>query len=262
MPGTVPTDAGSGRRMASGDQELTAIILTLNEADHITDCVASLGWADRVFVLDSHSDDSTVELARAAGADVAHSRFENYAQQRNAALNAVETDWVLFVDADERGTSELGQEIRQVMAERTEEGWYVPRHNYIFGRLTLGAGWYPDYQLRLFRHGCVRYERPVHEVAIVDGEVGYLQNVLRHYNYRDESHFHQKQRRYTEYDARILQEQGIRPKFYTPFTQPLRHFWWRFVSLKGYRDGLHGLRLSLYMAYYEWLKYRKLASLT
>ncbi|MFW5940249.1 MAG: glycosyltransferase family 2 protein [Chloroflexota bacterium] len=262
MPETAPADAGSGRRITAEPQKLTAIILTLNEADHIGECVASLSWADRVLVFDSYSDDDTIERARAAGADVSQSRFQNYAQQRNAALDAVETDWVLFVDADERGTSELGREIRQVMAERPEAGWYVPRHNYIFGRLTLGAGWYPDYQLRLFRHGCVRYERPVHEVAVVDGQVGYLQSVLRHYNYRDEAHFHQKQRQYTEYDARILREQGIQPKFYTPLTQPLRHFWWRFVSLKGYRDGLHGLRLSLYMAYYEWLKYRKLASLS
>jgi hypothetical protein len=137
-------------------------------------------------------------------------------------------------------------------------GWYVPRLNYIFGKLTRGAGWFPDYQLRLFRHGFVRYERPVHELAIVEGEVDYLETPLVHYNYRDLDHFHAKQRDYSNYDARILLEKGVVPKPYTLFTQPLRHFWWRFVALKGYRDGLHGLRLSLYMAFYEWVKYRKL----
>lgn len=241
---------------------LVAIILTLDEARHIEACIASLRWADHILVFDAYSQDDTVALARAAGAELRQSPFDNYAQQRNAALAAVDGgDWVFFVDADERGTPELGEEVREVIAGRPEAGWYVPRHNYIFGRLTKGAGWYPDYQLRLFRHGRVHYERPVHEVAVVDGEVGYLENALLHDNYRDVAHFHAKQRRYTGYDAGILKEQGVRPRPYTPFTQPLRHFWWRFVTLKGYRDGLHGLRLSLYMAYYEYVKYRKLARL-
>ncbi|MCA9989409.1 MAG: glycosyltransferase family 2 protein [Anaerolineales bacterium] len=241
--------------------ELTAIILTRDEAAHISDCVASLAWTDRVLVFDSFSQDDTVALARAAGAEVQQSPFENYAQQRNAALDALTTDWVFFVDADERGTPALGAEIRQVMATRPEAGWYVPRHNYIFGRLTRGAGWYPDHQLRLFRHGRVRYERPVHEIALVDGPVGYLQQPLIHHNYRDPAHFRAKQARYSSYDAQILHQQGVHPRPYTYLTMPLRQFWWRFVSLKGYRDGLHGLRLSGYLAYYEWVKYRKLAQL-
>ena len=243
-------------------EELTAVILTLNEAEHIVPCLQSLSWADRRLVFDSHSQDDTVNLAREMGAEIGLSRFENYAQQRNAALDSLQTDWVFFVDADERGTPELGAEIRRVMAERPEAGWYVPRHNYIFGKLTLGAGWYPDHQLRLFRHGRVRYERPVHEIAQVEGEIGYLTQPLIHHNYRDPAHFHAKQRPYTQYEASILRQQGTRPKIYTPYSQPLRHFYWRFVALKGFRDGLHGLRLSLYMAYYEWKKYQWLRQQT
>ncbi len=239
--------------------QLTAAILTLNEAAHITACIESLRWADRVFVFDSFSQDETVALAQTAGAEVGQEKFQNYAQQRNAALDALHTDWVFFVDADERGTPELGAEIRRVIAERPEMGWYVPRHNYIFGKLTLGAGWYPDYQLRLFRHGKVRYERPVHEVATVEGEIGYLENPLVHHNYRDKAQFHFKQRAYTSYDAKILMGQGVRARPQNFILQPWRQFWWRYVTLKGYRDGLHGLRLSLYMGYYEWIKYRKLA---
>lgn len=238
--------------------ELTAVILTLNEAAHIAECIKSLSWADRVLVFDSYSQDDTAVLAQTAGAELIQSTFENYAQQRNAALDALRTDWVFFVDADERGTPELGAEIRQMIAQRPERGWYVPRHNYIFGQLTRGAGWFPDHQLRLFKHGCVRYERPVHEIAEVDGDIGYLQQPLIHYNYRDVEHFRAKQRAYTSYDARILYDQGIRPKPRNYILQPLRHFYWRFVTLEGYKDGLHGLRLSLYMAYYEWVKYRKL----
>ena len=240
---------------------LTAIILTLNEAAHIQACIQSLAWADEVVVFDSYSQDDTVDMARKAGATVFQSKFENYAQQRNAALAAVDTDWVFFVDADERGTPELEKEIRHVIAERPEMGWYVPRHNYIFGKLTQGAGWYPDHQARLFKHGNVRYERPVHELAVVDGAVGYLENAVTHYNYRDIDHFHRTQRAYTDYDAGILKQDGIRPKPRNFVLQPLRQFYWRFVTLDGYKDGLHGLRLSLYMTYYEWVKYRKLAQL-
>ena len=240
---------------------LTAIILTKNEARHVAECVASLRWADRVLVFDSLSDDGTPELARAAGADVAQRPFDNYAAQRNAALDAVGTGWVFFVDADERATPALADEVRRVIAERPENGWFVPRHNVIFGRLTLGAGWYPDYQFRLLRHGRARYVRPVHELGEVDGAVGYLSNPLIHYNYRDAAHFHAKQRAYVEHDAGILRDAGARPKPRNYVLQPLRQFYWRFITLKGYGDGLHGLRLSLYMAYYEWRKYRRLGEL-
>ncbi len=240
---------------------ITAIILTKNEARHVAECIVSLRWADRVLVFDSHSDDDTPALARAAGADVAQRPFDNYAAQRNAALDAVTTDWVFFVDADERATPALAEEIRRVIAERPENGWYVPRHNYIFGRLTLGAGWYPDYQFRLLRHGRARYVRPVHELGEVDGATGYLANPLIHYNYRDVAHFHAKQRAYVEHDATILRDGGVRPKPRNYVLQPLRQFIWRFITLRGYRDGLHGLRLSLYMGYYEWRKYRRLGEL-
>jgi glycosyltransferase involved in cell wall biosynthesis len=241
--------------------KVTAVILTRNEAAHVTGCIDSLGWADRVVVFDSYSDDGTVALARQAGAEVLQRPFDNYAAQRNAALDAVGAEWVFFVDADERATPALAAEIRRVIAERPENGWYAPRHNVIFGRVTLGAGWYPDYQFRLMRRGRARYVRPVHELGEVDGAVGYLENPLIHYNYRDPAHFHAKQRFYVEHDAVILKEQGIRPKPRNFVLQPLRQFWWRFVTLDGYRDGLHGLRLSLYMAYYEWRKYRQLVEL-
>lgn len=242
---------------------LTAIILTYNEEKHIRECIDSLAWADRVVVFDSVSEDETVALAEAAGATTHQHPFQNYAQQRNAALDAIKdepADWVLFIDADERGTAELGAEIRQVMESGTDAGYYIPRHNFIFGNLTLGAGWWPDYQQRLFRYGRVRYERPVHEVAVLegDGTSGYLESPLIHYNYETVEQFHAKQKKYTTYEARVLREGGIRPKFYTPFTQPVRHFIWRFITLNGYKLGWHGFRLSCIMAYYEWRKYRAL----
>lgn len=246
---------------------LTAIVLTYNEADHISACLESLAFADARLVLDSVSTDDTQSLARAAGADVLARPFVNYADQRNAALEAVQghTDWVLFVDADERVTPALADEVRRTIEAAPDAlaGCRIPRHNYIFGKLTRATGWYPDYQTRLLRVGRAHYdpEKIVHEVVVLDGELGTLTAPFVHYNYRDVAHFGEKQRRYSQYDATILYQQGVKPKPYTPFTMTVRHFIWRFVTLKGYRDGLHGLHLSLLMARYEFRKYWLLAGL-
>jgi glycosyltransferase involved in cell wall biosynthesis len=238
---------------------LVAIVLTYNEAAHISDCVARLAFADRVIVFDSVSSDETVTLAREAGAEVIQREFDHYAGQRNAALDAVlgQADWVLFVDADERVTPDLAAEVRSAIEQPEIVGWQIPRHNYIFGRLTCGAGWYPDYQLRLLRLGAARYDpaRQVHELVLLDGPGGHLDNPLVHYNYSSVAQFHHKQRSYSTYDARMLYEGGIRPKPQNYLLQPWREFWRRFVTLAGYTDGLHGLRLSLLMAYYELRKY-------
>jgi (heptosyl)LPS beta-1,4-glucosyltransferase len=241
--------------------QLAAVILTLNEEQHICDCIDSVQWADEVVVFDSFSTDRTVELAKQMSARVVQHRFENYGTQRDAALRAVDAEWVLFVDADERVTSDLATEIRAKLVQ-TERGWWIPRHNYLFGRLTLGAGWYPDYQLRLLHRASARYDpgRPVHEEVLLDGAAGHLENPLTHYNYRDVAQFIAKQQKYTYFEAGIRFDKGMKPKPWTYVTAPIRQFWWRFVTLGGYRDGLHGLRLSTLMAYFElqtWLCVRK-----
>lgn len=235
--------------------KLVAAILTKNEARHIAACIESVRWADAVLVSDSFSSDATIELARAAGAIVTQRAFEGWAIQRNAALEeaaALGADWIFFVDADERATPELGQEIRRVMADRPEVGWAVPRYNIIVGHQVRHGGFYPDYQMRLLRIGKARYDpgRPVHEVVMLDGPEGKLANHLIHYNYESWGQFHDKQRRYATYEARILAAQGIRPRPHNFVLQPLREFRRRYITLRGYRDGLHGLKLSLLLAYY------------
>jgi (heptosyl)LPS beta-1,4-glucosyltransferase len=238
---------------------LIAIVLTYNESEHITDCLEALRFADARLVFDSGSTDNTQALAKQAGAEVMVRPFDNYTGQRNAALEAVKdrAEWVLFVDADERVSPALAAEIQQAMTHPEIAGWQIPRHNYLFGVLTRGAGWYPDYQTRLLRVGSAHYDRSrqVHEVVLLDGPLGTLKEPFIHYNYKDLSQFRAKQNKYVQYDAQMLYEQGVKPKFYTYFTQPLRHFWWRFVALKGYRDGWHGFRLSALMAWYEMRKY-------
>ncbi len=245
---------------------MAAVVLTLNEARHIQACLATLTWADARVVVDSLSTDATRDLARAAGAMVVENRFVNYAQQRNdalawAAAQKPPADWVFFVDADERCTTGLAAELRTVAEDSTRDVWAVPRHNFIFGKLTLGAGWFPDFQARLFRVGKADFEpaRAVHEVARHNGEMGRLRATLDHYNYDSVAQFHEKQRRYSEYDAGILFKQGVRPKPRNFVLQPLREFRRRFFSLGGYRDGAHGLRLSALMAWYSFDMYRRLA---
>ncbi len=243
---------------------LAAIVLTLNEEKHLPDCLASLRWADQVVVFDSFSQDATVTLAREAGARVIQHRFENYAAQRNAALEAVpEADWVLFVDADERVSTDLAREIEAWIKTNECAAAWIPRHNYIFGRLTLHAGWYPDYQLRLFRGGLARYDptRPVHELVQVDGAAAYLNNPLSHLNYSTVKEFVARQHVYTDLEARRLNKQGQRRKPWHYLLQPARHFWWRYIILGGWRDGFHGLRLCALMAYFQFVMLRRAQTL-
>lgn len=241
---------------------LTAVVLTHNEADHIAACLKTLGFADRLLVFDSYSEDETVTTAREAGADVLQHRFNNFAAQRNAALKSLrgKSEWALFIDADERVPSELDAEISAATAQSGYAGWRMPRHNYICGKLTLYAGWYPDYQTRLLRVDRARYDpdRPVHEIALLDGRLGTLNTALVHHNYRNWAHFRQKQRAYAEFYAAQLQRAGLRPQWRQRWLPPLREFRRRYFTLRGYRMGWHGLRLSLLMARFEARSYRLL----
>ena len=242
---------------------LTAIILTFNEERALPECLASLDWADETLVFDSGSSDRTCEIAREYGSRVLQRRFDNYAAQRNAALAETQAEWVLFVDADERVTPELACEVREVTKKKQKVGWWLARHNYIFGKLTLNAGWYPDYQLRLFRPECGRYdpERHVHELLQLDGRTGRLRQPLIHHNYATVAEFIVRQRRYARYNADVLHGQGARARMHNFVLQPLRQFLWRFVVLAGWRMGWHGLLLSTLMAYSQLVLYRELAIL-
>ncbi len=248
--------------------KLAAIVLTKNEEQHIGACLDSLVWAEQRVVFDSFSTDRTCEIAREHGAEVIQHPFSDYASQRNAALQALDADWIFFVDADERATPELAEEIKQIVAEALPlpqtggegkgadiVGWYVPRHNYLFGKLTRGAGYWPDYQMRLLKRGQARYDRPASEVVELAGQAGYLHNALLHYNYETVAQFKYKQNFRIDFEAQNLYRRGEKCKFYSPYYMTVRHFWWRYVTLQGYRDGLHGVRLCLLLAYYFGYRY-------
>jgi glycosyltransferase involved in cell wall biosynthesis len=247
-------------------KELAAVVLTGNEERHVADCLESLSWAGERVVFDSYSTDRTVEIARQSGAQVLQHRFENFAAQRNAALDAVEAKWIFFVDADERATPALAEEVQRVIGyegAQARAGWWVPRHNYMIGHRMRGGGWYPDHQLRLLRRGQARYDpgHPVHEVVLLDGEAGYLQNPFIHYNYDTVAQFQHKMGRYTYFEAQILREQGVRVRPWTYLSMPLREFWRRFVTLQGYRDHAYGLLFCGLMAWYTFVTYQRLRHL-
>jgi (heptosyl)LPS beta-1,4-glucosyltransferase len=251
--------------------KLAAIVLTKNEEQHIGACLDSLAWTDQRVVFDSFSTDRTCEIARARGVEVMQHPFSDYASQRNAAIQAVDADWIFFVDADERATPELAEEITRIVTDSlpllqtggrlgeggTVVGWHVPRHNYLFGKLTRGAGYWPDYQMRLLKRGSARYDRPASEIVDLKGQAGYLQNALLHYNYETVAQFKYKQTFRIDFEAENLHRRGAKCKFYSPYYMAVRHFWWRYVTLQGHRDGLHGLRLCLLLAYYFGYRYYK-----
>lgn len=230
---------------------LAAVILTKNVANHIVQCIETLRFADRIVVSDSFSTDGTVALAIKAGAQVIQRPFDNFAAYRNAALDAVDAEWIFFVDADERIPPPLAAEVLEVI-RREEAGWWVPRHNFIAGCRVRHGGFYPDYQLRLLRRDAARYDpaRPVHEVVILQGASGYLKEPMLHYNYDDWGQFYEKQRRYAVLESAILRERGVKPWPHKFVRQPLREFWRRYVKLQGWRDGWIGLRLAALLGFY------------
>mgnify|MGYP001176861687 CR=1 FL=1 len=235
---------------------LAVVILTLNEARFLPECLASVaGLGERVLVVDSGSSDGTVEIARQLGAEVVYRAFTGFAEQRNAALALVTQPWVLFLDADERLTRPLQQEIRRAIATAADDvaGFAIPRRNRVLGRELRGGGWWPDYQVRLLRVGRARYTpgREVHETVDVDGDVVRLREPLLHLNYDSWAEFRDKQRRYARMGAAIIQRDGPLPRRRAYVGRPAREAWRRFVGLSGYRDGVLGFKLALSLAWYE-----------
>lgn len=243
---------------------ITAAIIARDEAPMIEECLASVAWADeRLVLLDTATRDRTRELAESLGARVEAQPFENFARQRDRALSLARSEWVLFVDADERVPPALRDEVLRAIAVGHVAGYWIPRHNVIMGRIVRGGGWYPDHQLRLLKRGRATFDprRVVHEVALLDGPAGTLRAPLIHLNYRTFREFVRKQERYCRLDAeRWLASYG-RPRRRAVLGQPLREFHRRFVRMGGFREGPLGLALCLLLAYYAgravWLARRE-----
>jgi glycosyltransferase involved in cell wall biosynthesis len=241
---------------------LTAVVLTKNEEPYIADCLRSLMWCDKVIVLDSHSTDRTIEIARQFNPQIVLHPFRNFADQRNIAISMVESEWVLFVDADERVSNKLSAEIRVAINNQEYNGYWIPTHNYQMGKLILHAGLYPDYHLRLFQAQKGQYDptQKVHERVILEGNAGFLTNPLIHISCETWSDFTDHQKYYAQLKAQVHFERGIKPSYHF-VVGPILEFLRRYVRLKGYRDGKHGLYLSCVFAYYYFVMFIHLHNL-
>jgi N-acetylglucosaminyl-diphospho-decaprenol L-rhamnosyltransferase len=242
-------------------RKLTLIVLTFNEERHLATCLSTaFQLTDQVLVLDSGSTDRTLEIAQGYGAAIRHRDFDGYASQRNAAISMVDSEWLLFLDADEYLPDPLIQEIRAVVKEAPAgvNGFRIARENRFGDRTLRGGGWWPDAQLRLFRREHGRYDPrvQVHERLEIDGNQAYLESPMVHVNFESFGEFREIQRRYTDMQAAQHLANGETGRRRTIIGRPVREFWRRFVTLKGYRDGFLGFLLALSMGWYEFQTWR------
>jgi glycosyltransferase involved in cell wall biosynthesis len=240
--------------------KLTVTVITRNEAANIAAALESVSWADETVVVDSHSTDDTVSIARRLATRVEVREWPGYSAQKNFAADLASHDWILSIDADERVTPALASEIRQVLGTApTFNGYRIPRVAWYLGRWIRSTDWYPDYQLRLYnRRGARWNERRVHESVAVDGPVGQLQREIEHYPYRDISHHLRTIDRYTTLAAQDQLAAGRRASAWRTFFYPRFAFLRNYILRGGFRDGSVGLVVSLLNSYYVFLKLAKL----
>ena len=239
---------------------LSVTIITRNEASHIAAALESVAWADETIVVDAESTDDTVEIARRLAARVLVRPWTGYGDQKNFAAGLAKHNWILSIDADERVTPELAEEIqRTVSSSPAARGFTLSRVTFHLGRWIRSTDWYPDYQLRLYDRRHAQWnDRRVHESVLVDGEVGRLRGELQHFAYRDLSHHLATIDRYTTLAARQMQDQGRRVTVLDLLVHPPFAFLRNYVLRFGVRDGLPGLIVSLLNSYYVMLKFAKL----
>ncbi len=239
---------------------VSVTIITLNEAANIEACLASVAWADERLVVDSGSTDDTVARARAAGARVIERDWPGYATQKNFAAEQAAYDWILSVDADERVTDDLAEEVRHVLDRRgATVGYRLPRVTWHLGRWIRTTDWYPDYQLRLYHRRHARWTtRRVHESVAADGPVDQLNEDLQHFAYRDLSHHLATMDRYTTLAAEDMRTSGRRATVTDLVLHPPAAFLRNYILKRGIADGIPGLIISAMNAHYVFLKFAKL----
>ncbi|MFA5832877.1 MAG: glycosyltransferase family 2 protein [Bacteroidota bacterium] len=229
---------------------ISIIIITKNEESNIARCLKSVQWADEIIVVDAESSDATVSIAQTMNARVIVKHWEGYSKQKEFAMHQAKNDWIFSIDADEEVTEELKLEILQtIQLKETLNGYEIPRKSFFLGKWIRYGGWYPGYQLRLFKKSkTTMNHRPVHEGFLVEGIQGILQADLNHYTYQSLHQYIEKMNTYSSLDVlnKLSNERKI--GWYNFVFNPISVFLRMFISLKGYKDGFHGFVLAYYSA--------------
>lgn len=243
--------------------KLSVTVITHNEGSSIGAALESVSWADEIIVVDSHSSDETAAIARQFTPHVEVRDWAGYGPQKNYAAGRASNDWILSIDADERITPALADEIKALMlAGPAAQGYRLSRVTHYLGRWIRSTDWYPDFHLRLYDRRAARWsERKVHESVEAQGRVEKLSGEMLHYPYRDVSEHLTKIDRYTTLTAEQWASEGRRATPLQAFVYPRLAFFRNYILRRGFRDGQTGLLVSLLNSYYVFLKYAKLLEL-
>lgn len=242
--------------------KVSVVISAFNEEKKIGACLDSVKWADEIVVVDNSSTDKTGEIARKYTKKVYTQKNDpqNIDIQKNYAIEKATGDWILILDADEEVSKELAEEIRNVLESpstslmaKSINGFWIPRKNIIFGKWIQHTGWYPDHLLRLIRKGKGKYQqRHYHEQIKVEGQTEKLKEHIIHYNYETINQFLYKSFIiYTPNEAEEKIRQGYVFSYKDAIAFPFNEFLSRYFAREGYKDGFHGLVLSIFMAMYH-----------
>lgn len=239
---------------------ISVIIITLNEERNIEECLESVKWADEIVIVDSHSADRTRDIAAKYTNKIFEMDWQGYSAAKNFALEQTSSDWILWIDADERVTDELRKEINNTIEGNTEfDGYEVPRMAYFLGRWIKHCGWYPGYVLRLFKRGTAKFDNSnVHEGLQFENPRGRLQHDLLHYTDRNIEHYYTKFNRYTSLAIDDLAARNKKYRISDLLFRPLFAFFKMYILKRGFLDGIQGFLLCVFSANYVFTKYAKL----
>lgn len=242
--------------------KLSVVISVFNEEKMLPASLESVVWADEIIIVDNSSTDNTVQIARKY-TDRIFPRENNLMLNinKNYGFSKAKHEWILSLDADERVSVELKEEILRVItkSDNSISGYWIPRKNIIFGKWIQNSIWWPDEQLRLFRKGKGEFpEKHVHEKLVVENNSGRLENPLDHHNYETVSQYIYKMDKiYSESEVKNILESEKKLAWYDALKMPVSDFLKTFFLQKGYKDGLHGLVLSLLQAFYAEVVFAK-----
>jgi glycosyltransferase involved in cell wall biosynthesis len=241
---------------------LTVAIIARNAARQIGPCLATVGFADEVLVVDSGSTDETVAVARRHGARVEHKDWLGFGRQKQYAVSIARNDWVLCLDVDERVSDALARSIRASFASRRYRAYRMARRNRFLGTWLAHGEGYPDWTLRLFHRASASWSNDeVHEAVLTTAEVGRLQGDLLHDSAEDIGTYVAKQNRYTTLHAEALYKQGVRAAYWRLLASPAARFIKFYFVRLGFLDGGPGFAHIAIGCHTSFLKYLKLLEL-